>query len=161
MQSVLSKRRDEIVQDIERLNTELVEIETVESLFARYSDTNRRSLSRPRLSSRATSSDPGRPSISAMIIDVLKAASFEGDSGLSPKEITDQIVSRWPSLRGKGSHVNSVVWRLAKAGRVNRVGHFYSWPPNSEADAPPARAFALPQPSESSEPDREAPHDLA
>ncbi len=64
------------------------------------------------------------PTTPEMILTVLGEAMLFGMAGMSPKDLTKNIASRWwPGVTT--TEIGPIAWRMAKRGQIEKVGKLY------------------------------------
>lgn len=136
MENVLEIRRQHITAEVERLRkalasyeTELAEIEAAEQVIARYTGAERGevgTITKPFaaiLSATAyanSHSADAQPTVTGMILHVLKAADRQGRKGLEPAEAFDAITERGWSVNK--DTLRAAMWKMARKGKLKKVG---------------------------------------
>lgn len=144
---IIKNRRDEVLTEIagykaeiERLESELPELDVAERVLARLTGEPRSEVSavKPSVDEALVGAKPeGIPTVPEMIVTLLKEAQASGSRGMSAKDLLDGIAKRWwPDA--KSDTVAPTAWRMRKRGDLDKDGVHYSIPKTntgSEAEA--------------------------
>jgi hypothetical protein len=112
----IKQRQREIHEGINKLETELAELEVALRVFNRFSSKEKKSPTKT-----GTKLGPARPdgipSNFDMISMILKSAEKEGKKGLTANEIVEEIGRRyWPGIQSP--QIISFIYQFAKRGRL-------------------------------------------
>jgi hypothetical protein len=92
----------------------------------------------------ASGKPPRIPSTPDMIIAAIRKVQPMRGTGVLPSNILDIIRSKWwPEAQPKD--INPVAWRMAREGRLSKIGGYYALPPqsNNPPPAPPIGGLRL------------------
>lgn len=178
--SLILNRRREVEQEIGRLKTrlsdmqtELVELETAERVFARLSgakrpQTGKADEQKPAEAPKLSTGQPIKMSVPQKIQHVLAEAYRQGLPHLEPKDIAKRVNEKWPGT-GKSENIGAIVWRMWKAKRLVKADRdlaMYALPfiPGNEKPADllseeEQSAGLSDQPARAGEPGQEVGHD--
>jgi hypothetical protein len=123
----LKQRRQQIAEEIAKLQAEDAELELAEVVMARFVDED--VIYPPTVTVTGPPSDSkgkpaGTPTTPNMILSLLREASAQGKPGLEPREMQMMIGRRWwPSV--KSEDIGPTAWRMWKEGRLAKDGSLY------------------------------------
>jgi len=131
----LKHRRQQIAEEIAKLQAEDAELELAEVVMGRFVDED--TVYSPTVTVASPPSDSkgkpvGTPTTPNMILALLREAVAHGRAGLEPKEMQITISKRWwPGA--KSEDIGPTAWRMWKEGRLTKAGSVYMIPNSSAA----------------------------
>jgi hypothetical protein len=137
--AALEAERNRIKTRLDMIDIEIADHETAIRIFQRVTGKVEQKLQpskhvkKQKLEKQSLPTKPdGVPTIPEMITTILERAAAQGHRALQPKFFLRLIQSEWWP-EAPSEHIGPTLWRMAKAGRLNKEGDYYSLPQTNEA----------------------------